>query len=1308
MPTIFHCLDAISQDNAAEEGTLLPGNLTDDEEKPRYKKKSPAAEYVKPADMRYTIYLFGKTAEGEYLRLQVNGFMPYFYVGLPDSRGATFHAFKTQLTTAMKAQKRWLATGGLVTYELVSKQVLYGYTGGAEYPFVRLSVPSIVAFRALKKFFLTGDTNEPIFCLPGHESPLKVYEANLDPMLRFFHLRDIKPNGWVSVNAEFDEVAAMALEDAEGRRMPQPNAGMKLNTMEADWDEVNPTAAPEAPVAPFINAIWDIECFSDNGEFTVAKKGYTRLAQNLYALAETPEAAAQLIWDAATGMPAEGMDHLRHKTELNKKTLEAALATPAFLEGLVPLLKKKDGLSVASKKDRIYDIAAILTKVLKGALPLAGDPIIQIGTVLAVGPTVVEKHIFVFHEDGTCDPVPGAILHRFKTEKGLIIGWAKFIGERNPDILTGYNVFGYDEKYVWDRAVELGIQENDYIQQLSRMTDLFKKVTLEEKFLSSSAMGDNTLYILTMTGRLQIDLFHYIKRNFSLPAYKLDYVCQHFMSGKCGRIDTSGSAEWVIPTKNTGDVIVGRYVVLLDESGDNLVDKLKVVAIDDKKSLTVAAPTGDDMEDLKGTVQDAVKWAVVKDDVSPQDIFRFHRDGGAAGRSTVAAYCIQDCDLTFELFKKLDVFNNAMAMANTCSVPIGMIFTRGQGVKIESLIFKECDKRGQCVEVMQTQPYDADTPPQGDGDSYEGAIVLTPTPGVYTDSPIGVADFASLYPSTIMSENISYDTLLWVKRFTIGPDGRPGKYLGLDYGSEEGATVEPGVLWTDIEFDVWGVKEGDTRKDPDKEKKAIRVCRYAQLPDGRKGTLPQIVQALLSTRKAKRKEAEKETDPFKKALLDAEQLAYKLTANSLYGQLGSGTFKIRLQHLAASVTAYGRKQIMFAKEAIETFYGPAAGRPDCAAHTVYGDTDSLFIDFKVRDCATGEPLKGEAAIKATMALTEEAGKFVTRCLREPHDFEYDKVFYPFIIFSKKRYVGNKYEESATDFYQNSMGIATKRRDYAGIVKVIYGGALRIMLMDRDPVAAADFVKKKLMDLAQGRVSMTQLTLTKSLAAEYKAATPPAHKMLAERIAARDPGNAPASGDRISFLYIIPPAAVHNSTLQGDRIETPPFIKEKGLHVDAKYYIEHQLINPISQLFALVVEQLPGCVAPAGKSWATASESDKEWAATEYLFNKALAECDKRAKPVLQIIAAEARKLESVAQKAGFSNLFGTTIIPNTLAMPTRSRTRAAAAAAAAAAAPIAKHVQAKLSFGPVPIAVQRTLIEAAEKAIKGKSPPKEK
>jgi DNA polymerase delta subunit 1 len=191
----------------------------------------------------------------------------------------------------------------------------------------------------------------------------------------------------------------------------------------------------------------------------------------------------------------------------------------------------------------------------------------------------------------------------------------------------------------------------------------------------------------------------------------------------------------------------------------------------------------------------------------------------------------------------------------------------------------------------------------------------------------------------------------------------------------------------------------------------------------------------------------------------------------------------------------------------------------------------------VKDPVTGTPLEGREAIVATQRLTEEAGKMVTTCLKAPHDFEYDKVFSPFIIFSKKRYVGNKYEESPDEYYQNSMGIATKRRDYAGIVKVIYGGAIRILLTDRDPVAAAAFVKTKLMDLASGRVSLNQLMMTKSLRAEYATPTPPAHKVLANRIAARDPGNAPASGDRVSFLYVMPSVGQQASKLQGDRVDT---------------------------------------------------------------------------------------------------------------------------------------------------------------------------
>ena len=1159
---LFQILDAISQDIRIEGDQIkpLPGDYSDDDAEVYSRRKNTKPQQGSYSRLQFIIHLFVADAAGNPVRISVQGFEPFFFVGLPDSTKTTRREFDVALNTVLDKMQ---TMKGCVKIIHETRQLLYGYTGGADFPFARLSVKSLCAFRALKKLFLDPDTSAPIFEFRGQ--PLQVYEANLDPMLRFFHLRKIKPCGWVVTEVE-----------------PEDGA------VDTDSEEIRPALPTEIAVAsaPFLLAAWDIECYSENGEFPVPKKGYDRLAKLLFTGFDKADAATTAVREAALypEVPPKGMDPLRKRggTAVDPVALDEALG-PAFQQALTPLLTAKDSLSATSRTDRVIAIRDLLDKTLGRVLPLAGDPVIQIGVTLVRGNQPAGKHIFVL---GTCDPVPGATVHAFRTEAEMIIGWLKAMESWNPDILVGYNVFGFDEKYLWGRAEELRLTAHPAMQALSRLSDMDKEVALEEKMLSSSALGDNKMFIMSTHGRLQVDLFFYIKRSYSLAAYKLDSVCQHFMSGKLTSVDASDPDRWVIKTKATDDVVVGRYLALLDEIGDVVADKLRVVSVDQGKSITVSS----DPESLE-TVADAVKWATVKDDVSPQDIFRLQR-GTSADRATVAAYCIQDCDLVVELYKKLDVFNNAMAMANACSVPVSYIFTRGQGIKIESLIFKECYDRKQTIIVMPTQPRGVKAT---EDDSYEGAIVLTPNAGFYYKSPVGVADFASLYPSTIISENISHDSLVWSKDFSLD-----GRFIGFSYGND--APANASGPWTDIEFDIWGPKADDHRKQPEKVKKGIRICRFYQPPTG-KGTLPEIVQALLAARKAKRKEAEKETDPFKKALLDAEQLAYKLTANSLYGQLGSPTFKIRLQHLAASVTAYGRKQIMFAKEAIERTYGEAAGRPDCAATTVYGDTDSLFINFNVKNPATGELLTGREAIVATQRLTEEAGKAVTAFLKPPHDFEYDKVFSPFIIFSKKRYVGNKYEESPDDYYQNSMGIATKRRDYAGIVKVIYGGAIRILLTERNPVAAAAFVKEKLLDLAAGKVSLTQLTMTKSLRAEYLTPSPPAHKVLASRIAARDPGNAPASGDRISFLYVLPPPGQPAPKLQGDRIETPAFMKANGLRVDYKFYMEHQLMNPIAQLFALIIGELPGCPVPK-------SPEDAEYIAGEYLFREALDACDK--------------------------------------------------------------------------------------------------
>jgi len=1169
----FHILDAYTQDlqilkesETEPEGEFITDDYSDveDTEFRRQPSKKKKAVNLQVKKRKLIIHLFGVTAEGKPLRVDVEGFEPFFYVKLPVRLKETQEMFLERLTQTINEKNNLvLKTPNAYTVTFERRKVLMGYTAGKDFTFAKISVQGLQAWRSIKSLFLDKE-NTPIFFLYNNRPPLEVFEANLDPMLRFFHLQNLKPCGWASID-DVDE----------------PDTSEVYQVM---WDSVCAEPAPPIPCAPFLHAYWDIECYSENGEFPVAKKGYDRVAKLLVENATDVNHATDLILQSAIypEHPPKGMEPIRFRIgTIERNILEVLLTNAQFKEAIEPALTERS----------VEKVLYVLKQFLGRRLALAGDPVIQIGVVLERGQASMEKHIFVL---GTCSAVPDTTVHTYKTEKELIIGWATLMVDWNPDVMLGYNNFGFDERYVWTRAEELGISNNSTLQALTRLQTTGKDLELQEKFLSSSALGDNTLYMLTMHGRLSIDLYHYIKRSFSLASYKLDDVCQHFMSGSLKSVECKTDV-WNLNTKTTSDVIPGRWVVLLDETGDAVVEKLRVKEVEKGKALIVEAP--EDPE-LVAVAQLAVKWAVVKDDVSPQEIFRFHR-GSAKTRAEIAAYCIQDCILVRDLYKKLDVFNNAMAMANACSVPIPYIFTRGQGIKIESLIFKECYERGQCVKVLPTTAYGSAA--IATDESYEGAIVLDPTVGIHYDSPIGVADFASLYPSTIISENISYDTLVWVKDYNID-----GSFREFALGSEEDEAIAgPDIRWTDIVFDIWGADPKDSRKHPTKIKQGMRVCRYAQ---GAKGTLPQIVQKLLATRKAKRKEAENESDPFKKALLDAEQLAYKLTANSLYGQLGSPTFKIRLQHLAASVTAYGRKQILFAKAAIEKFYGPTANDPRCSAETVYGDTDSLFIKFNVKNLETGEPLKGREAIEATMHLTEEAGKFVTRCLKSPHDFEYDKVFYPFIIFSKKRYVGNKYEESADSYYQNSMGIATKRRDYAPLVKLIYGGALRILLTEQNIASAVGFVKEKLIDLVEGKMSMNLLTMSKSLRAEYKSVTLPAHKVLADRMKLRDEGTAPASGERVPFIYILPPVGQMASNLQGDRVEHPTYIKEKGLKPDFKFYIEHQLTNPIVQLFSLVAEQIPGIRIPVNQL----TNDNREAVTHDAIFYDALCVCDKNA------------------------------------------------------------------------------------------------
>jgi DNA polymerase delta subunit 1 len=93
------------------------------------------------------------------------------------------------------------------------------------------------------------------------------------------------------------------------------------------------------------------------------------------------------------------------------------------------------------------------------------------------------------------------------------------------DVLTGWNIFGFDLQYIYKRAV-LNTCVHDVM-----MFGRFKNRTCEmiEKRLSSSALGDNTLKLIPMPGRFVFDLFGEVKKGYKLDSYKLDNVSKLYL-----------------------------------------------------------------------------------------------------------------------------------------------------------------------------------------------------------------------------------------------------------------------------------------------------------------------------------------------------------------------------------------------------------------------------------------------------------------------------------------------------------------------------------------------------------------------------------------------------------------------------------------------------------------------------------------------------------------------------------------------------------------------------------------------------------
>ena len=135
-----------------------------------------------------------------------------------------------------------------------------------------------------------------------------------------------------------------------------------------------------------------------------------------------------------------------------------------------------------------------MVRIFNKNLPsVEGDKVIQIGTVLTdYGTGNVTRHIVTL---GTCDKINGTQVVECKTVKQLYVEWIKFIKQQEPSILTGYNIFGFDFKFLWECA-----EEYNCVSELKSLGPIRNHDSkLLHKELQSSALGQKSPLLFRYT-----------------------------------------------------------------------------------------------------------------------------------------------------------------------------------------------------------------------------------------------------------------------------------------------------------------------------------------------------------------------------------------------------------------------------------------------------------------------------------------------------------------------------------------------------------------------------------------------------------------------------------------------------------------------------------------------------------------------------------------------------------------------------------------------------------------------------------------
>ena len=240
-------------------------------------------KYISCADIPFTIQMFGLNESGETCCIYINDYKPFFYVKVGDNwNDSTAQLFLEHIKK--EPSMKYIKTG-ILSAKIVEHKALYGFTGGKTFKFVLLTFQNIQSMNKVKNLWYSYD--KPIEDEPANEdekkqekknerkltkyrfmgTTLELYESSIAPILRYFHIQNISPSGWVRINTP----KCRLIEEKTTTCTYEYICSLKYVI-----------AAPERETrVPYKICSFDIEASSSHGDFPLPKKTYKRLATNI-------------------------------------------------------------------------------------------------------------------------------------------------------------------------------------------------------------------------------------------------------------------------------------------------------------------------------------------------------------------------------------------------------------------------------------------------------------------------------------------------------------------------------------------------------------------------------------------------------------------------------------------------------------------------------------------------------------------------------------------------------------------------------------------------------------------------------------------------------------------------------------------------------------------------------------------------------------------------------------------------------------------------------------------------------------------